>query len=115
MKDKKELKQTYKETKLPRGIFQIRNKVNNKRIVGSSTTLNTVWNSHRFQLKNGSHPYKELQSDWNSLGEEHFSFEILDTLKEEGLLNPKQELKILEEMVLEEFKKHDIQFYNKNV
>ncbi|AYD46512.1 GIY-YIG nuclease family protein [Arachidicoccus soli] len=113
MENKKEIKQAYKELKLPKGVFQLKNMVNNKRFIGTSTSLYTVWNSHRFQLNNGTHPFKELQTDWNNLGEGNFVFEIVEILKDEELLNHKQELKVLEEMVLEEFRKQNIQFYNK--
>lgn len=113
MGNKKELKQMYKELKQPMGIFQLRNKVNNRRFIGASSSLNTVWNSLHFQIKNGMHPYKELQADWNALGEENFVFEIVETLKDENLLDIRHTLKVLEEMILEEFRRREIQFYNK--
>ncbi len=81
MKSNKELKDAYKQMKFRKGVFQVRNTVNNKILVGSSTDLDRAWNSHKTQLKYGNHPCTALQNDWNQLGEEHFRYEIIEELK----------------------------------
>ncbi len=37
-------------------------------------------NRNRTQLRFGGHPNKAMQADWNVVGEEQFTFEIVDTL-----------------------------------
>lgn len=62
------------------GVFQIRNLINEKVLVGSSMNLPGVFNRFRFTLQMGSHVNKELQADWNEYGPDKFAFEILDEL-----------------------------------
>jgi frataxin-like iron-binding protein CyaY len=98
--NQKELKEAYKQTKQPAGVFQIRNTVNGKIFIGSSTTLNTIWNSQKIQLETGNHPFEGLQKDWKAFGGEHFVFEILaeHEFSDQPFSNPRQELKKLEQM-----------------
>ena len=104
MKTNKELKNQYKQQKSPMGVFQIKNKVNNKVLVDSSTDMLSKWNRHKAELKFGNHRNRSLQKDWKEYGEENFVFEVLSELKHnnEGNVNYKAELKVLEEMVIEE-------------
>jgi GIY-YIG catalytic domain len=76
----KALKQQYRETPRPRGIFQIRNLTNERVFIGKSTDLPGILNRHRFALQTGKHTNPALQSDWNALGADNFAFEILDEL-----------------------------------
>lgn len=80
MDRRKLLKQAYKETPRPMGVYQIVNKKNNKIYVGSSLNLPGKFNSNRFQLELQSHYNKALQEDWNLYGEKSFSFEVLENL-----------------------------------
>jgi len=98
--ERKELKNKYKATPQPMGIYQIRNRVTGKIFVGSSLNLHGILNRNRFQLKNGLHMNQPLQCDFLEVGEEHFAFEILDTLqpKEAGKGDYAEELKMLEEL-----------------
>ena len=114
MKTKKELKNIYKEKKFKIGVFQIRNIQNNKILISSSTDLDAIWNRHKFQLDFGSHFNKELQKDFNEVGEEGFSFDILDSLKpkEDVKYDYTDDLKILEEMWLTKLQPYDEEGYN---
>jgi hypothetical protein len=76
----KQLKKNYQQNAPPMGVFLIRNTVNDKVFLGSSLNLPGIMNRHKFQLANGTHPNKELQSDWNELGSNKFAFEIVDEL-----------------------------------
>ena len=98
--DRKELKNKYKETIQPMGIYQIRNLVNGKILVGSSINLQGIINRHTFQLKAGLHMNKPLQRDFLEVGEANFAFEILDTLppQEAGTGDYAEELRMLEEL-----------------
>ena len=79
-KSRKELNQEYMKRPKPAGVFQIKNTANGKVLLGSSLNLEGPLNGHRFMLKIGSHHNKVLQQEWNEYGEEHFVFEILETV-----------------------------------
>ena len=113
--NKKELIKRYKQTIQPMGVYQIKNKQNGKIFIGCTKNLPGKINSHKFQLKNGLHINKEMQKDFNEIGEEGFSFEILDYLKPKDDLSCDytEELKILEEMWTEKLQLFNEKGYNK--
>lgn len=115
MKTKKEIKQEYKEIKFRIGVFQIRNIVNEKIYIETSNDLIAIWKRHRFQLNCGNHPNTELQKDWKEFGEDKFEFEIVSEIKqsENEDTDYKKELKLLEEMHLEELNLSENKLYNK--
>ncbi len=81
MKTKKELKEKYKQMKIPMGVFQIKNIKNNKVFIDRSVDMESKWNRHKMELKFGSHRNKGFQKDWIEYGEESFVFEVLSELK----------------------------------
>jgi group I intron endonuclease len=114
VKTRKEIHREYKERVKPSGVFQIRNLVNGKVLLGSSLNLEGPLNKHRFMLKINSHPNKELQKDWNELGSDQFSFEILETIpiSDHPNFNLKDELTLLEEIWLEKLQPFGERGYN---
>jgi len=110
MKTKKELKEEYKQMKIPKGVFQIKNIKNNKVLIDHSIDMESKWNRHKMELKFGNHRNGSLQKDWNEYGEENFVFEVLSELKkkEEENINYNKELKTLQEMVTEELNTESI-------
>lgn len=112
--NKRELINKYKQTVQPMGIYQIRNVTNGKIYIGSAKDLRGRINSNKFQLKMGSHLNKELQKDYNEIGLEGFSFDILDYLKpkEELQYDYTEDLKVLEEMWLEKLRPYNESGYN---
>lgn len=112
MKTKKEFKNEYKQMKLPIGVFQIKNISNGKILVEGSTNMEAKWNRHRMELKFGNHRNKSLQKDWNQFGETQFVFEILSEIEHKEDLNFREEVKTLEEMILEELKPYGEKGYN---
>ncbi|WP_299256319.1 GIY-YIG nuclease family protein [uncultured Aquimarina sp.] len=104
MKTKKELKEDYKQMKIPMGVFQIKNKVSNKVLIDNSIDMESKWNRHKMELKFGNHRNRTFQKDWNEYGENNFDFEVLSELKnnEEENVNYNKELKTLENMMIEE-------------
>lgn len=114
IKTRKEIHRQYKERVKPSGVFQIKNMANGKVLLGSSLNLEGPLNKHRFMLKIGSHPNKELQKDWNELGPDQFSFEIVETIpvKDDPNFNLKDELTLLEEIWLEKLQPFDERGYN---
>jgi hypothetical protein len=106
MMDKKEIKREYKQRAPDMGIFQIRNLENGKIFLGRAMDLNGKLNSEKFQLKNNMHMNRDLQRDFNELGEIQFVFEILDRLRPRGSPDhdPGRELKELEDLWLEKLR-----------
>ncbi|MFN8177786.1 MAG: GIY-YIG nuclease family protein [bacterium] len=101
--DRKARTREYKETPRPAGLYRVRNTATGKSLLGTSTDLPGMLNRQRFQLEHGSHPDRELQSDWNEQGPAAFSFEVLDRLdpKDEPAYDPAEDLRALKEMWLE--------------
>ncbi len=97
------------------GVFQIKNKKNGKLYIGSAKNLPGKLNSHNFQLKNNLHNNRELQKEFNEIGAEGFSFDILDRLEPRDDLNYDytEELKMLEAMWIEKLQPFDEKGYNK--
>lgn len=110
--DKKELKLNYKLSQRPMGIFQIRNLTNEKVFIGKSENLEGILNRHEFALKANGHQNKQLQADWNELGEEKFAFEILEELEQREGLDSKKELEFLEDLWLEKLQPFGEKGYN---
>jgi hypothetical protein len=79
--DRKALRREYKETSRPAGVFAVRNTVDHVLLVGVSSDLPSMFNRQRFQLEMKAHPDKNLQADWQRLGPDAFSFEVLDRLE----------------------------------
>ena len=114
VKTRKEINREYKERVKPSGVFQIKNMANAKVLLGSSLNLEGSLNKHRFMLRINSHPNKELQKDWNELGLDQFTFEILETvpIKDDPNFNLKDELTLLEEIWLEKLQLFGERGYN---
>lgn len=114
MKSKRDLKRTYKESEKRAGVFQVKNTVNGKVLLGSSLNLQGPLNSHRFMLRIGSHRNAALQQDWKTYGPENFIFEILETveIKDDPGFNLSDELSLLEQIWLEELQPFGGRGYN---
>jgi hypothetical protein len=114
MKTKKEIKKEYKEMKFQMGVFRIRNIINDKAWIGSSTNLKAVWNSEKFQLQLGSHPNKVLQRDWQEFGADNFVYEIVDVIKQtdDDSIDYAREVKSLENLYVEDLKPYYNSVYN---
>jgi group I intron endonuclease len=62
------------------GVYQIRNLVNDKRYIGSSSNKRGIrqrWIIHRHHLEHNRHHSPHLQRAWNKYGADLFVFEIL--------------------------------------
>jgi hypothetical protein len=114
MIDKKEIKRQYKETKQPMGIYRIANLVNGKIYIGSSKSVDTIFNSARFQLKMGSYFIRDLQEDFTRCGEAKFLFDVVDYLEsnDDPEYDYSDDLRVLEEMWLEKLQPYDEKGYN---
>jgi len=114
MKSRKELNREYMDRPKPAGIFQIKNTVNGKVLLGSSKNLEGPLNSHRFMLEIGSHDNKELQKDWVEFGPDKFTFDILEVVKvvDNPNFNLDDELTLLEQIWLEKLQPFGERGYN---
>lgn len=76
------LVKAYKETVRPAGVFVIRNTLSGRVYVAGSLDVEGAMNRARFELDLRSHRNKALLSDWLAHGSAHFSFEVIDRVKE---------------------------------
>ena len=85
------------------GIFQIKNKLEGKVLLGSSLNLHGPLNKHRFMLSTGSHENAALQADYKRLGADAFVFEELEVVKvkDDPAFSVSDELARLEEIWLD--------------
>ena len=97
------------------GIFQIKNMQSGKLFIGSAMNIHGRINRIKFQLKNGGYPNREIQKDYDEIGENGFSFEVLDYLspKEDLNYDYSGDLRLLEEMWLEKLEPYGEKGYNK--
>ena len=111
---KKELKEQYKLTHTPMGIYQIRNLANDKVFVGVAFNMPGILTSNKLQLSSGNHPNKKLQAEWNEFGSESFAFEVLDelTATEGAGYDYRADLAFLEELWLEKLQPYGERGYN---
>lgn len=58
-------------------VYAIRNTVNNRAYIGSTTNYKSRWHTHRSTLRRGVHHSFILQKAWDKYGEAAFSFEML--------------------------------------
>ena len=116
MKSKRDIKREYIERKKPAGVFQVKNTVNGKVLLGSSLNIEGPLNSHKFMLTIGQHRNKALQKEWNEYGPDAFVFEILEVvnIKDDPSFNLSDELALLEQIWLEEIQPFGKRGYNKD-
>ena len=113
--NRKELIRKYKDTPRAMGVFQIRNKINGKILIGSSNNLPAKLNRYQAELKMGSCRNMELQSEWKQFGPEAFEFEELEILKplDDPNYNYAEDLDCLEMLWIEKLKPYGDNGYNK--
>jgi biotin operon repressor len=111
-----EIKKQYRETPRQAGIFQVKNTVNGKILLGSSKNLHGPLNKHRFLLSIGRHWNKAMQEDWDRLGPDAFVFEVLEVLKlrDDPGFNLEDELSLLEQIWTEKVQPFGEGGYNKD-
>ena len=111
--DRKAQIREYKETPRAMGVFRVRNVPRRCSLVGITRDLPAMLNRQRFQLGMGGHPNRQLQLDWQEAGSEHFTFDVLDTLKPsaEPGYDPTDDLKALEAMWREKLAAEGERFY----
>lgn len=114
MISRKDLIREYKERKKPAGVYQIRNTINGKMLLGGSLNLEGVLNGQRFRLETGSHRNAALQAEWKSFGAAAFVLEIVEevTFTDDPHFNLEDELSLLEQIWLEKLEPYGDRGYN---
>lgn len=115
---RKELMEQYKQMKSAMGIFIVRCKVNNKCYIQTTQDLKGLMNRTQVQLMAGLHKNKELQKEWNDLGSDNFTIEILENLKydkDETKTDYSEELKVMQFIWEEKLIQQNNEFYNKRL
>lgn len=77
-------------TPITSGIYQIRCRGNGKIYVGSSVNLRARWDTHRRDLRQGSHANPHLLHAWKLFGESSFEFLVLEFVDRTRLLEAEQ-------------------------
>jgi hypothetical protein len=111
--DKRALKQQYRESTVPAGVFTIRNLDSGRVLLGASLNVEGAINRHRFELQTRSHRCKPLLADWVASGPERFAFEVIDTVKErdDPAFDRAGELQDLQHLWNEEFDRRGVDRY----
>jgi len=74
-----------------KGVYQIRNTVNDKRYIGGTiTSFERRWYTHRTTLESGDHHCIALQRAWNKYGADAFAFEVIEEVSNEDVLSREQ-------------------------
>jgi len=115
VKSRKDIQREYKEKAKVAGVFQVKNVVNDKVLLGSSLNLDGPLNGHKFMLEISGHTNKALQKEWNEFGADKFVFEILEVVKvknDDPNFNLDDELTLLEQIWLEKLQPFGERGYN---
>lgn len=112
-KSRKELQEEYKQLKTYMGVIQITNNVNSKIYVDAYPNLKNKWLSIQGQLVMGRHVNSKLQKDWNELGPEVFTYEVLEEKEADKATDKRWELSQMEKQWLEKLQPYGDKGYNK--
>lgn len=72
------------------GVYEIVNRVNGKRYVGSSKNIESRWGEHRRAAEKGNHHAIAFRRAWKKYGEDAFLFRIIEECDEEYLIDVEQ-------------------------
>ena len=112
--DRSRIRREYKESPPDAGIFAVRNQTNGRLLLGRSPNVRGALNRARFQLGVGSHQNVDLQGEWEEYGADSFVFEVLESVdpNDEKVHDLPEELRVLEELWLEQLKPYGKRGYN---
>ncbi len=103
-KNRKELREAYKNRKVMGGVYVVRNSATGKTLVMSTTDLPGAVNRYAFARQTGGCFHPKLQKDLERCGKDAFSFETLEELEKQEDQTDAQfaaDIKTLEELWLE--------------
>lgn len=82
MNRRKEIINEYKQRKLAGGIYKVTNTANGKYLIGYAVNLKSVQNRFQFAVTTNIAFDRNLQKDWEKLGVQAFTFEVLEELEQ---------------------------------
>ena len=84
----------------PMGVFVVRNLASGRARVKSSRNVPGAINRLRFELGLGTHPDKTLQAEWNAVGADGISMDVLELVREreDAAFDYAGELRFLEDL-----------------
>jgi group I intron endonuclease len=68
------------------GIYEIVHLASGRRYIGNSRNVSNRFYSHRYHLRNNSHPCPHLQNAWNKYGESAFEFRLIEQCLDEVVI-----------------------------
>lgn len=110
---KKKYREEFENKKVSMGILAIRNSENGKLFLKPTLNAEAWINRAKFILKNGQFENADLQYEWTTMGEDLFSFEMLEVLKENEnqFFNYQKELGKMKEAMCESLLREKIKQY----
>lgn len=97
--EKKELINKYKQQEIEMGIIKIHNKITGYFFVGICKNLYKPFEGIKFRLGTGNCKPKKMQEDWNTYGEDSFTFEVVEKLKPKEGATEKEKVDELNELM----------------
>lgn len=86
--DRKAAIAAYKEQKVAGGIFAVRSGAGGRVWVGASPNIATIRTRLWFELRQGGASNKAMQAEWNAVGADGFTFEVIETFDGETTIYP---------------------------
>jgi hypothetical protein len=83
MNRRKEIINEYKARKLYGGVYTITNTLSGKYLIGHAANLKSVQNRFQFAMTTGSPVHPKLQKDWEELGAQVFTLEVLEEVEQQ--------------------------------
>ena len=103
MDKRKRLKEQYKEMRPDMGIIAVKCPATGKAYFRAAVNTKAAINSMVFQLKHGSSFNRDLQKEWNELGEGAFEVGVIEALEYEKDDDGTTDYKAYLQMMLEEW------------
>ena len=110
---RKELAEQYSNMPVYMGVAQVKNEVNGKIYICSFTNMKNKWFTIKLSLDSNMHVNAELQEDWNRLGDEAFSYTILEEKPVDRVFDKKLEAGKMEREWAEKLQPFGDRGYNK--
>ncbi|MGE5396758.1 MAG: GIY-YIG nuclease family protein [Chitinophagales bacterium] len=112
-KSRREYLEEYKKIKTYMGVVKVTNQTNSKIYITGYPNLKNRWLTIQSQLAMGKHMNSQLQKDWNDLGSEAFTYEVLEEKDASEVNDRRWELKQMEKPWLEKLQPYGDKGYNK--
>ncbi|MDW8800476.1 DUF2087 domain-containing protein [Clostridium sp. A1-XYC3] len=97
--DRKDLINKYKQQEVEMGIIKVHNTVTGDSLVDICTNLYKPFEGIKFRLNARMFKLKRLQEDWNTYGENAFTFEVVEKLKAKEGATEKEKIEDLKELL----------------